>query len=86
MIKKIFLPILTLYRTCISPLYPPCCRFYPSCSDYAGQAIRRHGAFSGVILAVFRVLRCNPLCKGGLDPVPENFGLKSLFGAKKTDG
>ncbi|MFO7817928.1 MAG: membrane protein insertion efficiency factor YidD [Thermodesulfobacteriota bacterium] len=86
MVKKIFLLILAGYRACISPFYSPCCRFYPTCSSYAEQAIHEHGPLAGIILAVLRILRCNPLCRGGVDPVPEHFGWKSLFGVKRTHG
>ena len=47
----------------------PCCRFYPTCSQYAIDAIEKYGAFKGFFMALWRVLRCNPLCKGGYDPV-----------------
>ena len=63
------LPIL-LYRRWISPLFPPCCRFTPTCSQYAAEAIRRHGVFRGIALGIWRILRCNPWCEGGYDPVP----------------
>ncbi len=62
------------YRLAISPLFPPRCRFLPSCSDYALQAIERHGAWVGGWLALRRVLRCNPLNPGGIDEVPAPFG------------
>ena len=66
------LPILPIrfYKRCISPLYPPCCRFYPSCSTYAIQAIEMHGPVKGLWLAVRRILRCHPGNPGGFDPVP----------------
>ena len=48
----------------------PCCRFYPTCSQYALEAIQKYGAFKGFFLALWRILRCNPFCKGGYDPVP----------------
>ena len=59
-----------LYRKHISPAKIPCCRFNPTCSAYAVEAITVHGALKGGALAVYRILRCNPLCKGGYDPVP----------------
>lgn len=62
--------LLRLYQIAISPLLGPACRFEPSCSHYAAQAIERHGAVRGVGLAAQRVLRCHPLHPGGLDPVP----------------
>lgn len=70
MIKKFFLYILRYYKRVISPLLPDACRFYPTCSAYAYEAVLKYGAFKGLFLAVKRVLRCNPFCKGGYDPVP----------------
>ena len=63
------LPIL-FYRSCISPLTPPSCRFTPTCSQYALEALRRHGAIKGSWLAIKRLLRCNPWGGSGYDPVP----------------
>ncbi|HEX9627553.1 MAG TPA: membrane protein insertion efficiency factor YidD [Acidiferrobacterales bacterium] len=60
-----------LYQRALSPLLGPRCRFYPSCSSYAIEAIERHGAARGSWLAVRRIARCHPLNEGGLDPVPE---------------
>ncbi|WP_308690599.1 membrane protein insertion efficiency factor YidD [uncultured Treponema sp.] len=59
-----------VYRLCISPLFPKCCRFYPSCSEYALLALKKHGAFKGCCLTAKRILKCNSLFKGGYDPVP----------------
>ncbi len=58
------------YRYCISPLLPRSCRFHPSCSEYAEEALERHGAALGSWLAVKRVCRCGPWHRGGYDPVP----------------
>ncbi len=58
------------YQILISPLTPPTCRFHPSCSAYAVESLRTHGAIKGFILGTWRVLRCNPWNSGGLDPVP----------------
>jgi putative membrane protein insertion efficiency factor len=58
------------YRKAISPFLPPACRFYPTCSAYAAEAVRRHGAWRGALLSVKRLARCHPLCEGGVDPVP----------------
>ena len=58
------------YRKLVSPLLPPMCRFYPSCSAYAVEALKEHGAFRGSWLAARRLLRCGPWHPGGLDPVP----------------
>ncbi len=63
------LPI-RLYQRCISPYMPPACRFTPTCSEYAIQAIRKHGPVKGTGLAIWRILRCNPWGGSGYDPVP----------------
>jgi putative membrane protein insertion efficiency factor len=63
--------LLRLYKRAISPLLPPACRFYPSCSEYAAQAIAKHGLVRGGILAAKRLAKCSPLHPGGFDPVPE---------------
>lgn len=63
--------LIRFYQKFISPLKPRCCRFYPSCSNYALESIKRFGALSGGLLAVRRLLKCHPLNPGGLDPVPE---------------
>ena len=65
------LGILALYKRLISPLLGPRCRYYPSCSDYAGQAITRYGILRGLVLAGWRVLRCNPWSAGGVDLVED---------------
>jgi putative membrane protein insertion efficiency factor len=63
------LAAISFYQRWVSPLLPPSCRFYPSCSQYGYEAIARYGVLKGGGLAVWRVLRCNPLSKGGFDPV-----------------
>ena len=69
--KHLLVGLVDLYRLLVSPLLPPLCRFEPSCSHYAREALLRHGAVKGTALAIWRVLRCNPLTKGGqFDPVP----------------
>lgn len=67
---KFMSAVINGYRKFISPLKLPCCRFVPTCSEYALEALRVHGFFKGLALTVWRVLRCNPLCRGGYDPVP----------------
>ncbi len=69
-IRKIAVFPIRVYQYCISPLLPPACRFYPSCSSYAAQAITRHGIARGTLLALRRLARCHPWSPGGYDPVP----------------
>lgn len=69
--SKILIKLIRFYKKCISPFKPACCRFTPTCSEYAIEAIKVHGSLKGTALAIYRVLRCNPLCRGGYDPVPE---------------
>jgi putative membrane protein insertion efficiency factor len=63
--------LVRLYQRLVSPLLPPSCRFYPSCSAYAVAALERHGALRGSLLTVKRLCRCHPFNPGGLDPVPD---------------
>lgn len=65
--------LIRIYQRYISPFLGPRCRFYPTCSTYAGEAIRRFGMVRGGWLALSRLLRCNPWCDGGVDPVPSAF-------------
>jgi len=68
--KGLLLALIGVYRYLISPLLGPNCRFHPSCSEYAAQAIARHGVWGGLGLSLRRVLRCHPWNPGGYDPVP----------------
>ncbi len=68
--KKLFLAVIRFYRRHISPHLPAMCRYYPTCSCYAIEAIETHGAFRGGLMALWRILRCNPMSSGGYDPVP----------------
>jgi len=67
--KYLILSFLQLYKTFLSPFLPPSCRFEPTCSRYAMEAVEKHGAIRGTWLATKRILRCQPFCKGGYDPV-----------------
>jgi putative membrane protein insertion efficiency factor len=69
-VSKVLIALVRVYQVVISPVVGPRCRFYPSCSNYAIEAMRVHGALRGSGMAAWRVLRCNPLSNGGLDPVP----------------
>ncbi|WP_019243985.1 MULTISPECIES: membrane protein insertion efficiency factor YidD [Bacillus] len=69
--KKVLLFIIQFYRKTISPLKPPTCRFYPTCSAYGLEAIQRFGALKGGWLTIKRILKCHPLHPGGVDLVPE---------------
>lgn len=82
--KYIFIYLIRFYRKWISPLKRPCCRFYPTCSQYAIEAFQKRGVFVGFFLTLFRILRCNPFCKGGFDPVPER-KFKKIDIFKKTE-
>ena len=70
MIAKLLRFVVRSYRYLVSPMLPPACRFYPSCSEYAEQALSRHGAWRGTWLTAGRLLRCGPWHHGGYDPVP----------------
>jgi putative membrane protein insertion efficiency factor len=70
------------YQTVVSPLLPRRCKYYPSCSQYAVDAVREYGAARGVVLAVWRLLRCNPLSYGGYDPVEK----QKVFAVRGADG
>lgn len=69
--KKFMIRAIVFYQKNISPMKKPCCRFYPVCSDYAIESIEKFGVFKGLFLSILRILRCNPLFRGGFDPVPQ---------------
>ena len=70
MIKRFLIWLILFYKKYISPMKTTKCPYFPSCSDYGLEAIRKHGVMKGGLLAVWRILRCNPFSKGGYDPVP----------------
>ncbi|QAT51174.1 membrane protein insertion efficiency factor YidD [Caproiciproducens sp. NJN-50] len=70
--KSVLVLLIRFYQKAISPYKKPCCKYYPTCSNYAVEAIERFGAFRGFFLALYRVLRCNPFSRGGYDPVPDH--------------
>ena len=71
MIAKLLKGLIRLYQLLLSPFWGAQCRFHPTCSCYAMEALEKHGAIKGSGLAIYRIMRCNPWASGGLDPVPE---------------
>lgn len=74
--KQVFVLLIRGYQRYISPLFPPSCRYRPTCSAYTIEAIERFGVLRGSLMGISRLLRCQPLCRGGYDPVPDHFTLK----------
>jgi putative membrane protein insertion efficiency factor len=70
-VKRVTLAALRFYKAQISPALPAACRYTPTCSEYAIEAVERYGAWRGSIMAIRRVLSCNPFARGGYDPVPQ---------------
>ncbi|MCH9639965.1 MAG: membrane protein insertion efficiency factor YidD [Nitrosomonas sp.] len=68
--SRLVISLIKLYQYCISPLLAPSCRFSPTCSQYACEALAKHGFLRGMRLSIWRILRCNPWGKGGYEPVP----------------
>jgi uncharacterized protein len=68
--KALLLSVIHFYQRRISPMLGARCRFHPTCSHYAAEALQKHGLIKGMLLSTWRVLRCQPFCKGGYDPVP----------------
>ena len=77
--KQILILFVRAYQIILSPLFYGCCRFEPSCSNYAIEALKVHGALKGTILAVWRILRCHPFGAHGYDPVPPRGSWKTHF-------
>jgi uncharacterized protein len=75
-VKRFVLAPIALYRRFLSPLLPRRCRYEPTCSAYAAEAVERFGVARGLVLASWRVLRCNPFSHGGFDPPPDRFTLR----------
>ena len=76
--RRITLLLIRFYQNIISPHLPPSCRYYPTCSAYAYEAVEKFGPLKGIYLAMKRLLRCHPFHHGGFDPVPEIFSLVSI--------
>ena len=82
MVKKLVLTLIRLYQKMISPIIPPHCRYYPTCSNYMLIAIRKHGLLAGGIMGTARIFRCQPFVHGGYDPVPNHF---TIFRNRKAE-
>ncbi|WP_425490560.1 membrane protein insertion efficiency factor YidD [Dyella nitratireducens] len=83
-VSRLIIFLLNLYKRFVSPLLGQRCRFYPSCSDYARIAVSRFGPWRGGLLAGWRIVRCQPLCPGGNDPVPEHFHFPGCHASGKV--
>ena len=77
--KKLLIVLIRFYQKYISPMKGTKCPYFPTCSQYGLEAIQKHGTLKGGLLTIWRILRCNPFSKGGVDPVPEEF---RLFGKR----
>ncbi|HFI0150702.1 TPA: membrane protein insertion efficiency factor YidD [Streptococcus suis] len=73
--KRLLIGLVRFYQKLISPLFPPSCRYHPTCSNYMIEAIQKHG-LKGVLMGLARIGRCHPFVEGGEDPVPDQFSLK----------
>jgi uncharacterized protein len=73
MLKRLLIALIRFYQMVISPLKPPTCRFYPTCSHYGLEAVKRFGAIKGGWLTIKRIVKCHPFHPGGFDPVPEKW-------------
>ena len=80
MLKLLLIKLLDFYSYFISPIKPPSCRFIPTCSNYARISIENYGVIKGGILTLKRLLRCQPFCEGGFDPVPERLSKENING------
>lgn len=74
--KFLLINLIKIYRYTLSPLFPPSCRFYPTCSEYSIEAIQKHGAVKGSWLMLKRIAKCHPFHSGGYDPVPDDYKSK----------
>ncbi|MCF1783198.1 membrane protein insertion efficiency factor YidD [Lactobacillus mulieris] len=74
--SKLLIFLVRAYQKFISPILPPTCRYYPTCSSYMIDSLRKHGPLKGLIMGIARIIRCNPFVRGGVDPVPDHFTLR----------
>ena len=77
--RNVLIAFIRFYQRNISPLKRMKCPYIPSCSHYGVEALQRHGVIKGLLLTLWRIIRCNPFSKGGFDPVPEEFKLFGIF-------
>jgi putative membrane protein insertion efficiency factor len=84
LVSWVLLGLIWCYQRVLSPLFGGQCRFHPTCSHYANDAIHQHGALRGSLLAIWRICRCNPLCEGGSDPVLPRFSVKQFLQTSPT--
>lgn len=82
--QSVLLALIKAYQYILSPIVGPKCKFYPSCSSYAAEAISRHGALQGLYMAICRIGRCHPFSRGGYDPVPEKKGCEKACPCGET--
>lgn len=71
--RKVLIFLVKIYQKFISPVLPDSCRYYPTCSTYMIDALKKHGIILGLIMGISRIIRCNPFVRGGVDPVPDKF-------------
>ena len=84
--RTVVLFLLRVYKRAVSPLFLPACRYVPSCSEYAMEAVDRHGVARGSMMAIWRVFRCHPFAKGGIDPVVQPQTLKPKLVEPESSG
>ncbi|MDT6981003.1 membrane protein insertion efficiency factor YidD [Levilactobacillus zymae] len=82
--RRLLMGLVRGYQRWISPLFPPTCRYYPTCSTYMLQALAKHGAVKGSLMGIARILRCHPFVHGGVDPVPDHFSLRRNVAAERA--
>ena len=80
--KKILIAAIKMYQKYLSPMKSTKCPYFPTCSNYGLEAVEKYGAFTGFVLSFWRILRCNPFSKGGIDPVPDDFSWKKMIKIK----
>jgi len=85
MLKRALILAIRLYQTCLSPILGNHCRFYPTCSQYAIDALQEYGLVQGVLKATWRIIRCNPFSKGGYDPVKKEINISEPLNSEQKE-